>query len=90
MGLKAGAAAAKQSASSMNGSNGGVCTAVKANFQAEALRELAKPDRVAKATVISGPATHMYEYNDWIPIIWHMKGYSIALISCYLDGGGAA
>jgi len=87
IGLKSCFTAARPSRNSAKGSHGGVTVITKNHFQAKFFRELGKQGTVSAATAGRAPTiqTELLDYDDWIPMLWHMRGYSILVISIYLE-----
>ena len=94
MGLKAVACAARTSKTSSTGTNGGTSIAIRSHMRSSSYRELAARQSVSGA-MAGATAGNLdsdgngLDFCDWVPMAWHLRGYSIVIISIYLDGGVA-
>ena len=62
---------------------------VKGHHKATFFRHEAKA-QVSKATTsMIKDKTCNYDMCDWTPVAWHMKGYTLLVISLYLDANGS-
>ena len=91
-GLKACFAASQKSDKSEGRSKGGVMFAAKSHYQTTFFRELAAYGSISGATAGSRGLHQqggedelgLLQTGDWAAMTWHLKGYSVVLISLYL------
>ena len=92
MGYKASFAPARQSAKSLSGSQGGTCIGVLSYHQSECFREKAITGTASDTTagLMALPAgSTKHNFFDWVPMCWHLKGFSLIIVSLYLDSNGS-
>eukprot|EP00959_Pyramimonas_sp_CCMP1952_P023477 493353-Pyramimonas_sp.AAC.1 len=60
---------------------------VKNNFRTKFFREMAVKGSVSSSTAGTSllAKAELLNFTDWIPMLWHTKGYSIVVNSVYLE-----
>ncbi|CAK0832638.1 unnamed protein product, partial [Prorocentrum cordatum] len=87
MGINACFTSVRQQAASERGSHGGVTAMVRNHYHAKLFREMATRGSVSywAADTTSVASAELLNFTDWVPMLWHMKGYSILVVSVYLE-----
>ena len=93
IGLKSCFSAARPSTTSSSGALGGVMAAARKQHRVRFFREYAKSGCASGSTAGSleeydfDTDENLFEFDDWVPMLWHLKGISVILITLYLRSG---